>query len=79
MSSLPFRLPVSAVVLGILGVMTLAVGVLAMTSKLTHLHPLLNGDGGLALLVSGIALILSGGFPLALSMLASGRQDDSGG
>lgn len=78
MSPLPFRLPVSAVVLGILGVLTLVVGVLAMTSKLTHVHPLLNGDGGLALLVSGIALILSGGFPLALSMLASSRQDDSG-
>lgn len=78
MPSLPFRLPVSAVVLGILGLMTLAVGVLAMTSKLTHVHPLLNGDGGLALLVSGIALILSGGFPLALSVLASSPQDDSG-
>ena len=75
MLPLPFRLPLSAVVLGILGLVALGVGMLAMTMKLTLVHPLLNGDGGLALLVSGVALILSGGFPLALAVLATSRSE----
>lgn len=72
-SPLPFRLPVSSVVFGVLGLITLVVGVLALAGQLAHVHPLLNGDGGLALVVSAVALILSGGFPLALSLLASSR------
>ncbi len=70
-----FRLPVSAVVLGVLGLITLVLGVLALAGQLAHVHPLLNGDGGLALLVSAVALILSGGFPLALSLLATTRGE----
>lgn len=69
-----FRLPVSAIVLGFLGLITLALGVLAMAGLLHKVHPLLNGDGGLALVVSGIALILSGAFPLGLAMLAASQS-----
>ncbi|BCB25876.1 hypothetical protein SKTS_07620 [Sulfurimicrobium lacus] len=66
-----FRLPVSAVFFGVLGFITLAVGIFAMTGLLHKVHPLLNADGGLALVVTGIALILSGAFPLGLAMLAA--------
>ena len=69
-----FRWPVSAIVLGALGVITLAIGILAMAGRLRTLHPLLNGDGGLALAVSGIALILSGAFPLGLALLAASQS-----
>ena len=66
-----FRWPVSAIFFGVLGLIALAVGILAMTGLLRTVHPLLNGDGGLALVVSGIALILSGAFPLGLALLAA--------
>lgn len=66
-----FRLPVSAIAFGILGLITLALGILAMAGLLHKVHPLLNSDGGLALVVSGIALILSGAFPLGLAILAT--------
>ncbi len=65
-----FRLPLSAIILGFLGVATLVLGVFAMLMSLTRLHHLLNADGGLALVVSGIALLLSGAFPLVLARLA---------
>lgn len=71
MSSKPFRLPVSATIFGVLGLIALVLGFLAMTGLLYKAHPLLNGDGGLALVISGIALILSGAFPLGLALLAS--------
>jgi len=32
---------------------------------------MLNRDGGLALVVSGIALVLSGSFPLAIAYLSA--------
>lgn len=69
-----FRVPVSAIFFGILGLLTLALGILAMVGLLHKVHPLLNGDGGLALVVSGIALILSGAFPLGLAMLAASQS-----
>lgn len=75
MAATPFRLPVSAAILGLLGLVTVSAGILAMSGQLARVHPLLNGDGGLALLVSGIALLLSGAFPLALAMLAGKRED----
>jgi hypothetical protein len=45
-----------------------------MAGLLHKVHPLLNADGGLALLVSGIALILSGAFPLGLAVLATQKS-----
>lgn len=71
MSSKRFRLPVSTAVFGVLGLISLAVGIAAMAGLLHQAHPLLNNDGGLALVVSGIALLLSGAFPLGLALLAT--------
>lgn len=69
-----FRIPVSAIILGALGLVVLAGGFLALAGQLRHFHPLLNRDGGLALLVSGIALVLSGSFPLAIAYLSAERN-----
>jgi hypothetical protein len=69
-----FRLPVSAIILGALGLVALIGGFLALAGQLRHFHPLLNRDGGLALVVSGIALVLSGSFPLAIAYLSAERS-----
>lgn len=74
MASERFRLPVSAVFFGILGLIALILGFSAMAGLLRQLHPLLNSDGGLALVVSGIALLLSGAFPLGLALLATQKS-----
>lgn len=74
MSESGFRWPLSAVILGILGFLALLGGGLALLGQLKHFHPLLNRDGGLALVVSGVALVLSGSFPLAIAFLSSQRQ-----
>lgn len=63
-------MPISFLILAPLGLLALLVGGLAMAGTLAGVHPLLNGDGGLALLVSGVALILTAAFPLALRRLA---------
>ncbi|MDD5297763.1 MAG: hypothetical protein PHU46_12690 [Rhodocyclaceae bacterium] len=65
------KLPISFLVPAALGVVTLFTGGLAMAGTLQQVHPLLNGDGGLALIVSGIALLLTGAFPLAIRMLTA--------
>lgn len=65
------RIPVSTLFFGTLGLMTLAIGIIATVADLRAIHPLLNPDGGLALIVSALALLLSGAFPLALSILAT--------
>jgi hypothetical protein len=69
-----FHLPISTLVFGTLGLMALVLGILAMAGLLHEVHPLLNSEGGLALIVSGIALLLSGAFPLALAWLAAGQH-----
>jgi hypothetical protein len=74
LSSKRFRLPASTIIFGALGLSALVPGLLAMAGLLHKLHPLLNADGGLALVVSGIALILSGAFPLGLALLASQKS-----
>ena len=74
MPSVHFRLPLSAIILGVLGLVALAGGFLALAGQLRHVHPLLNKDGGLALVVSGIALVLSGSFPLAIAYLSAERN-----
>jgi hypothetical protein len=65
------RLPISFIVPAVLGVMALFTGGLAMAGTLQDVHPLLNGDGGLALIVSGIALLITGAFPLAIRLLSA--------
>jgi len=55
-----------------LGVVCFFAGIAALADLLTGLHPIFN-DGmavGLALVVSAIALILTGAFPLVLRRLA---------
>lgn len=69
-----FRIPKSAVFFGVLGLIALVAGILAMAGLLRTFHPMLNADGGLALVVSGIALLLSGAFPLGLAMLAASQS-----
>ena len=65
------RLPLSFTVPAALGIGTLLAGGLAMAGELEQVHPLLNFDGGLALIVSGIALVLTGAFPLAIRLLTA--------
>lgn len=67
-------MPVSTVIFGIFGLIALILGFAAMAGLMHRLHPLLNSDGGLALVVSGIALILSGAFPLGLALLATQKS-----
>ena len=69
-----FRLPLSTIILGALSLIALIGGFLALAGKLKHMHPLLNHDGGLALVVSGVALVLSASFPLAIAFLAAERR-----
>lgn len=65
------NLPISFLVLTALGVPCLIVGALAMAGVLQKVHPLLNFEGGLALIVTGIALLLSAAFPLAIRLLSA--------
>ncbi|MBS4096010.1 MAG: hypothetical protein KGZ83_04120 [Sulfuricella sp.] len=74
MPAVRFRVPLSAVVLGLLGLVALTGGGLALIGQLKHFHPLLNRDGGLALVVSGVALVLSASFPLAIAVLSAQRE-----
>jgi uncharacterized membrane protein YkvI len=64
--------PISFLVFSALGIVCLLAGLAALAGLLEGLHPLFR-DGtaaGLALIVSAIALILTGGFPLVLRRLA---------
>jgi len=57
--------------MGIPGLLCLLAGGVLMGSDLGHIHPLLAETGsGLALLVSGIALLGSAAFPVALRRLS---------
>lgn len=62
--------PISFLVLSVLGAITLIAGIAALAGLLRGTHPLFNDDmAGWALIVSAIALLLSGAFPLALRRL----------
>ncbi len=62
--------PVSFVILTLLGGMCLPVGLFALGGMMRGSHPLFNDDmAGWALIVSAIALLLSGAFPLVLRRL----------
>lgn len=63
--------PISFLVLTLLGIACLLVGVLALAGLMRGSHPLFNDEmAGWALLVTAIALLLSGAFPLVLRRLA---------
>lgn len=63
------KLPLSFIIPALLGIVALFTGGFAMAGSLQTVHPMLNGDGGLALIISGIALVLTGTFPLAIRLL----------
>lgn len=63
--------PITFLVFGGLGALCLAAGIAALAGIGGRLHPLLAGEGaGIALLVSAVALVLTGAFPLVLRRLA---------
>lgn len=63
--------PITFLVFAALGLITLAVGAAALLGLMRGRHPLFNDDmAGWALVVTAIALFLSGAFPLALRRLA---------
>lgn len=67
----PHHWPITFIVFAVLGVISLAVGIVALTGIGSGLHPLLADEGtGIALIVSAIAFFLTGGFPLVLRRLA---------
>jgi hypothetical protein len=62
--------PISFLILTALGILCLIAGFAALAGWLQGSHPLLNDDmAGWALIVSAIALLLSGAFPLVLRRL----------
>jgi hypothetical protein len=63
--------PISFIVLTVLGFISLIVGVVALAGIGGGIHPLLADEGtGIAMLVTAIALFLTGAFPLVLRRLA---------
>ena len=62
--------PISFLILASLGVICLVAGIAALAGLLRNSHPLLRDDmAGWGLIVSAIALLLSGAFPLVLRRL----------
>lgn len=67
----PHHWPISFLVCAVLGACSLLVGLVALAGLGGRLHPLLADEGtGIALVVTAIALILTGAFPLVLRRLA---------
>jgi len=63
--------PLTFIFFTVLGVITAVAGVAALLGVLKGSHPLFNDDmAGWALIVTAIALVLTGAFPLALRRLA---------
>lgn len=72
------RWPLSAWLLGIPGFICLLFGTALMLGLGRSLHPLLANTGaGLAVLVSGVALVGSAAFPIAFARLAARDEDGS--
>ena len=68
----PHHWPWTFVAFTLLGLAALAAGIAALAGLLEGVHPIFN-DGvaaGLALIVTAIALVLTGVFPLVLRRLA---------
>lgn len=72
----PRRWPLSFIALSFLGAVAGLAGFAALAGLMQGVHPLFN-DGlaaGLALIVTAVALILSGLFPLVLRRLAAREE-----
>lgn len=70
------RFPTSAIILFALGFATAIPGVLSLIGAGEQLHPVLADPmAGLAFLVSAVALIGSGAFPLIIARMA--RRDET--
>jgi hypothetical protein len=67
----PHHWPYTTIATFVLGAVSLIVGIVALAGIGGDLHPLLADEGtGIAMLVTAIALFLTGGFPLVLRRLA---------
>ena len=67
----PRHFPLTFIFYTVLGVITAVAGIAALLGVLKGSHPLFNDDmAGWALIVTAIALVLTGAFPLALRRLA---------
>ena len=67
--------PITFLVLTVLGIICLIAGFAALGGWLRGTHPLFNDEmAGWALIVSAIALLLSGAFPLVLRRLQEREQ-----
>ena len=67
----PRHFPLTFIFFTVLGVITAVAGIAALLGVLKGSHPLFNDDmAGWALIVTAIALVLTGAFPLALRRLA---------
>lgn len=67
--------PISFLTLSVFGMLCLLTGIAALTGALRGTHPLFNDDmAGWALIVSAIALLLSGAFPLVIRRLQESEK-----
>ena len=67
----PHHWPWTFVVFSAIGMLCLLAGIAALAGLLQGTHPLFNDDmAGWALIVSAIAALLTGAFPLVLRRLA---------
>lgn len=67
----PHHWPYTFIIFTALAVISLLVGIVALAGIGGGVHPLLADDGtGIAMIVTAIALFLTGAFPLALRRLA---------
>lgn len=67
----PHHWPYTTIATFVLGAISLVVGVVALTGIGGTLHPLLADEGtGIAMIVTAVALFLTGAFPLVLRRLA---------
>jgi polyferredoxin len=63
--------PLTFIAFSVLGAVSLVVGIVALAGIGGALHPLLADEGtGIAMIVTAIALFLTGAFPLVLRRLA---------
>lgn len=73
---IPRRYPLSFLILTALGLLTGLPGLISVAGFGAPLHPLLEDPmAGLALVVSAVALIGSGLFPLVIARLSRQEQD----
>jgi hypothetical protein len=69
--------PISFIVLSILGILVVIPGLVSVAGFGAYLHPFLADPmAGLAFVVSAIALIGSGLFPLVIARLTRSEPDD---